>query len=65
MNYRRGQHIVLYNEDKEEHRAVKVIQYDSMQGWLAESSDGDWNWYHETGGEWGPVTWKYVKRAGT
>ena len=46
ITYKKGQQIVLYNDSTEEHRAVKIIQYDTRQGWLAESADGEWHWYH-------------------
>ena len=46
MVYNRGRQIVLENERTGEHVAVKVVQYDSMQGWLAENGEGDWQWYH-------------------
>ena len=68
MVYRRGQQVVLQNERTGEHVAVKVVQYDSMQGWLAENGEGDWQWYHEKENQkWpeGTECWKYVKKAGT
>ena len=68
MIYRRGQQIVLENETTGEHVAVKVVMHDSMQGWLAENGEGDWQWYHEKENqEWpaGTECWKYVKKAGT
>ena len=68
MIYRRGQQIVLENEKTGEHVAVKVVQYDSMQGWLAENGEGDWQWYHEKESQhWpeGTECWKYVKKVGT
>ena len=40
MVYNRGRQIVLENERTGEHVAVKVVQYDSMQGWLAENGEG-------------------------
>ena len=68
MIYRKGQQIVLENEKTGEHVAVKVVQHDSMQGWLAESGEGDWQWYHEKESQhWpeGTECWKYVKKVGT
>ena len=66
MNYKKGQQVVLYNKATEEHRAVKIIQYDTMQGWLAESADGDWQWYHMDN-DFLPNEehWSYVKKVGT
>ena len=66
--YRRGQQLVLENERTGEHVIVKVVQYDSMQGWLAENGEGDWQWYHEIENQkWpeGTEFWKYVKKVGT
>ena len=68
MVYNRGRQIVLENERTGEHVAVKVVQYDSMQGWLAENGEGDWQWYHEKENQkWpeGTECWKYVKKVGT
>ena len=68
MIYRRGQQIVLENEKTGEHVAVKVVQHDSMQGWLAENGDGDYLWYREHKQEKDPTEtdyWKYIKKAGT
>ncbi len=67
MIYNRGRQIVLENEHTGEHVAVKVVQYDSMQGWLAENGEGDWQWYHEKENQnWpeGTEFWKYIKRVG-
>ena len=61
--YKAGQQIILFNG--KEHRAVKVIQYDSKQGWLAESADGEWHWYHMDNTLWPDhELWKFVKKAG-
>ena len=61
--YKSGQQIILFNG--KEHRAVKVIQYDSKQGWLAESADGEWHWYHMDNTFWPEHEhWKFVKKAG-
>ena len=66
MNYKKGQQVGLYNKATEEHRAVKIIQYDTMQGWLAESADGDWQWYHMDNDFWpNEEHWSYVKKVGT
>jgi hypothetical protein len=68
MVYRRGQQIVLENERTTEHVAVKVVMYDSLQGWMAESADGDWQWYREIKQDSDPEGtdyWKYIKKAGT
>ena len=68
MVYNRGRQIVLENERTGEHVAVKVVQYDSMQGWLAENSEGDWLWYREQKQDSDPENlqyWTYVKKAGT
>ena len=65
ITYKKGQQIVLYNDSTEEHRAVKIIQYDTRQGWLAESADGERHWYHMDNEYWPNVQhWKYVKKAG-
>ena len=66
--YRRGHQIVLENELTGEHVAVKVVQYDSVQGWLAENGDGDWQWYRQQKQEKDPTEteyWKYIKKVGT
>ena len=66
--YRRGQQIVLENDKTTEHVAVKVIMHDSMQGWLAENGDGDYQWYREHKQEKDPTEieyWKFIKKAGT
>ena len=68
MVYRRGQQIVLENERTTEHVAVKVVMYDSLQGWMAESADGDWQWYREIKQDSDPEGtdyWKYIKKVGT
>ena len=67
MVYRRGMQIVLENEQTGEHRAVKVVMHDSRQGWLAESNDGDWQWYRMNNEYWPnePEYWKYIKKVGT
>ena len=68
MVYRRGQQIVLENERSTEHVAVKVVMHDSMQGWLAENADGDYQWYREHKQEHDAKEteyWKYVKKVGT
>ena len=68
MVYRRGQQIVLENEKTSEHIAVKVVMYDSLQGWLAEKLNGDYNWYREHKQEHDPKEteyWKFIKKAGT
>ena len=68
MVYRRGQQIVLENERTTEHVAVKVVMYDSLQGWMAESADGDWQWYREIKQDKDTEEtdyWKYIKKAGT
>ena len=68
MIYRRGQQIVLENEKSKEHIAVKVVMYDSIQGWMAENGDGDWQWYRETKQDKDPVDWEYwkfIKKVGT
>ena len=65
MLYRRGHQIVLQNERTDKKIAVKVMQYDSMQGWLAESADGEWHWYHMDNTFWPDHEhWKFVKKAG-
>ena len=65
--YRRGMHIVLENETTGEHRAVKVVMHDNRQGWLAESSDEDWQWYRMKNEYWPNESeyWKYIKKVGT
>ena len=68
MVFRRGQQIVLENERSTEHVAVKVVMYDSMQGWLAENGDGDYQWYREHKQEHDAKEteyWKYIKKVGT
>ena len=42
--------------------------HDSMQGWLAENGDGDYQWYREHQQEKDSTEteyWKYVKKVGT
>ena len=42
--------------------------YDSLQGWLAEKLNGDYNWYREHKQEHDPKEteyWKFIKKAGT
>ena len=67
--YRRGHQIVLENERTGEHVAVKVVQYDSMQGWLAENGEGDMAVVsREHKQEHDPKEteyWKYIKKVGT
>ena len=66
--FRRGQQIVLENEKTTEHVVVKVVQHDSIQGWLAENGEGDWQWYRELKQEHDAKEteyWKYIKKAGT
>ena len=56
------------NEKTTEHVAVKVIMHDSMQGWLAENGDGDYQWSREHKQEKDPTEieyWKFIKKAGT
>lgn len=66
MIYRKGQQIVLENEQSGEHIAVKVIMHDSRQGWLAENADGDWLWYRMNNEYWPDHEhWKYIKKVGT
>ena len=68
MRFRRGQQIVLENERSTEHVAVKVVLYDSLQGWLAENADGDYQWYREHKQEHDAKEtdyWKYIKKVGT
>ena len=68
MVYRRGHQIILQNERTTEHVVVKIVQYDSMQGWLAENGEGDYQWYREHQQEHDPKEtdyWKYIKKAGT
>jgi hypothetical protein len=68
MIFRRGQQIVLENERTKEHVAVKVIMYDSLQGWMAENGDGARQWYREVKQNAGPEDWdywKYIKKVGT
>ena len=68
MIYRRGHQIILQNERTTEHVAVKVVQYDSMQGWLAENGEGEYQWYREHEQKHDSKEtdyWKYIKRAGT
>ena len=54
MKYRNGQFIVLKNNKTEEEVSIKIVIYDSIQGWLGETlgsvSEGTanekpWNWY--------------------
>ena len=68
MVYRRGRQIVLTNAKTEKKVAVKVLQYDSMQGWLAENGEGDWQGYREIKQDNDPEEteyWKYIKEVGT
>ena len=68
MVYKRGHQVVLQNERTSEHVAVKIIQYDNMQGWLAENGEGEWLWYREikqNSDPEGTDYWKYIKKVGT
>ena len=67
MVYRRGHQIVLENERTGEHVAVKVVMHDSMQGWLAENGEGDYQWYRHNNEHWPNETdyWIYIKKVGT
>tara|TARA_R110002020_G_C15680772_1_gene718840 strand:+ start:30 stop:266 length:237 start_codon:yes stop_codon:yes gene_type:complete len=68
MVYRRGHQIVLKNTETDKKIAVKVMQYDSMQGWLAENNEGDWQWYREVKQDADPKGteyWEYLKKVGT
>jgi hypothetical protein len=45
-SYRNGQYIVLKNNSTEEDVTIKIVLYDSIQGWLGEDRENkDWNWY--------------------
>jgi hypothetical protein len=53
-SYRNGQYIVLKNNSTEEDVTIKIVLYDSIQGWLGEGlgsvSEGTenekpWDWY--------------------
>ena len=45
-SYRNGQYIVLKNNRTEEELTIKIVMYDSIQGWLGEDRENkDWNWY--------------------
>ncbi len=66
--YAQQPQIVLENEKTSEHVAVKVVMYDSLQGWLAKKLNGDYNWYREHKQEHDPKEteyWKFIKKAGT
>ena len=68
MVFRRGHQIILQNERTAEHVVVKVMQYDSVQGWLAENGEGDWQGYREHQQKHDVEEtdyWKYIKKAGT
>ena len=68
MVYRRGHQIVLKNTETDKKIAVKVMQYDSMQGWLAENNEGDWQWYREVKQDADPKGTeycKYIQKVGT
>jgi|TARA_Y100000310_G_scaffold28484_1_gene27120 hypothetical protein len=54
LKYRNGQYIVLKNNSTEAEVSIKIIMYDSIQGWLGEKlgsvTEGTeiekpWNWY--------------------
>lgn len=46
MKYRNGQFIVLKNNKTEEEFTIKIVMYDTIQGWLGEDREHkDWNWY--------------------
>ena len=65
--FRRGQQIILENEKTSEHVAVKVVMHDSMQGWLAEKLNGDYNWYREhkqDSDKKETEYWKFIKKVG-
>ena len=44
---RRGQKIILQDEDTSKKITVTVIMHDSYQGFLAVNKEGDWTWYRE------------------
>jgi len=45
-SYRNGQYIVLKNNSTDEDVTIKIVMYDSIQGWLGEELETkDWNWY--------------------
>ena len=46
MKYRNGQFIVLKNNKTAEEVTIKIVMYDTIQGWLGEDREHkDWNWY--------------------
>lgn len=54
MKYRNGQFIVLKNNKTEEEVPIKIVMYDTIQGWLGErlgsvtegtENEKPWNWY--------------------
>ena len=65
--YRRGQQVVLKNTKTDKKVVVKVIMHDSMGGWLAESMDGEWEWYREENEYWPNEEnyWVRIKEAGS
>ena len=65
--FKRGQQLVLRNTKTDKKVVVKVIMHDSMAGWLAETPDGEWEWYRVENENWPNEEnyWAYVKKAGT
>jgi len=50
--YRNGQFVVLKNNSTDEEVTIKIVMYDTIQGWLGEKLGGegftettDWVWY--------------------
>ena len=63
MQYRNGQYIVLKNVDTNKETTIKIVMYDSRQGWFGENiKTKDWEWYRENN-EYNPnvVHWEFVK----
>ena len=62
---RRGQKIILQDEDTSKKITVTVIMHDSYQGFLAVNKEADWTWYREKSnaerGRPGPY-YKCIKR---
>jgi len=63
IKYRNGQQIVLKNLNTNKETTIKIVMYDSRQGWLGEHiKTKNWEWYRENN-EYNPneVHWEFVK----
>ena len=62
---RRGQKIILQDEDTSKKITVTVVMHDTMQGFLAVNKEGDYMWYREKSNAehgWPGPYYKCIKR---